>query len=228
MGGKTAIVLGLAVGVTAGALLVGGAVMLVPASKLPGALAAPSSPATQPLPASPSAPVTATPAASTTPATNPSAGASPSGADAAFGVGAAAPALVLPKLGGGTIDLAALRGKPVWVNFVASWCPSCQDELPRMNGFAARYAEQGLSVVLVDVREDEATVEAFRKGVGTALPTALDANGTAQDAWGALALPVHFWVDAEGIVRAGALGGIGPDVMAQNLQTILPGVTVTP
>ncbi len=45
---------------------------------------------------------------------------------------------------------------------------------------------------------------------------------------GALALPVHFWIDTDGIVRDAALGGIGPDVMAAGLGTILPGVTVTP
>ena len=48
------------------------------------------------------------------------------------------------------------------------------------------------------------------------------------EAWDAIALPVHFWIDAEGIVRDGALGGIGPDVMAEGLETILPGVDVTP
>ena len=46
-------------------------------------------------------------------------------------------------------------------------------------------------------------------------------------AWDALALPVHFWIDKDGIVRDGALGGIGPDVMATGLKTILPGVDVT-
>ena len=91
-----------------------------------------------------------------------------------------------------------------------------------------RYAEQGLAVVLVDVREDAATVDALEKALGVRFPTALDANGAAQSDWGALALPVHFWVDAQGIVRAGALGGIGPDIMAQNLQTVRPGVKVTP
>jgi hypothetical protein len=44
----------------------------------------------------------------------------------------------------------------------------------------------------------------------------------------ALALPVHLWVDRGGVVRAGALGGIGAGVMARNLGTILPGVAVTP
>lgn len=131
-------------------------------------------------------------------------------------------------MGGGSIDLAALRGKPVWVNFMGTYCPPCQDELPRMAGFAARYADTGLVVVPVDVKEDAATVQAFMDDLDVSFPTGLDADGAAQAAWRALALPVHFWVDAEGIVRYGALGGIGPDVMAEGLATILPGVTVTP
>jgi len=60
------------------------------------------------------------------------------------------------------------------------------------------------------------------------LTAALDTDGSAQAAWGAIRLPVHLWIDENGIVRDGALGGIGPDVMAQGLQAILPGVTVTP
>ena len=59
-------------------------------------------------------------------------------------------------------------------------------------------------------------------------PVGLDTDGTAQSDWGAYALPVHFWIDADGVVRDGALGGIGPDIMAKGLQTILPDVEVTP
>ncbi len=155
-------------------------------------------------------------------------GDSPSPALAGFHVGEPAPPLRLPQLGGGTVELAALRGKPVWVHFLATWCPPCQDELPLMNGYAARYADEGLVVVAVDVREDEGTVATFAERLGVTFPVALDTNGTAQRAWEAAALPVHFWVDADGVVRDGALGGIGPDVMAAGLRTILPGVEVTP
>jgi hypothetical protein len=96
-----------------------------------------------------------------------------------------------------------------------------------MAGFAARYESTGLVIVAIDVREDEATVNAFATQLGVALPIGLDVDGKAQDAWRAYALPVHFWIDADGIVRDGALGGIGPDVMAAGLKTILPGVDVT-
>ena len=217
MGGKTAIAAGLLAGVAAGVLALAAVLVLAPAPAAPDVVTPP--PSASPAPASPS-PVASS---SSSPVPSPSA----SGAGAAFGVGQPAPGLSVAQLGGGTIDLAALRGKPVWVNFMATWCPSCRDELPLMNGFAARYATTGLVVVAVDVREDESTVDAFFKSVGVSLPTGLDVDGTAQRAWGAWALPVHFWIDKDGIVRDGALGGIGPDVMAEGLRSLLPGVDVT-
>ena len=145
-----------------------------------------------------------------------------------FHVGQPAPPLRLPQVGGGTFDLAELRGKPVWVNFMRTDCPPCIDEFPLMNGFAIRYSSTGLAVVAVDIRETEAVAGAFARSLEAQFPVVLDADGAAQEAWQAIVLPVHFWIDADGIVRDGALGGIGPDLMAQGLSTILPGVTVTP
>jgi cytochrome c biogenesis protein CcmG/thiol:disulfide interchange protein DsbE len=150
------------------------------------------------------------------------------GAQAGFHVGEPAPPLVVAQLGGGTIDLATLRGTSVWVNFMQTTCPECVDEFPLMNSFEGRYGDKGLVVIAVDVREDEGTVASFVNRLGATFPVGLDSDGKAQQAWGVIAMPIHFWIDRDGIVRAGALGGIGADVMAENLGTILPGVTVTP
>lgn len=251
MGGKTAIAAGLVMGAVVGAALVGGVVFLLPG--VPPSEAAPlatpaapsagpssspvasASPSAEPSGSSPSAapPSTGPSAPAASPGASLSAPASPGPSSAAatgdlFGVGSPAPALVVPKVGGGTIDLAKLRGKPVWVTFVATKCPSCQDELPLMGGFAVRYADTGLQVVAVDVKEDEASVKAFMDGLGVVFPAGLDADGKASAAWGSYAPPVHFWIDRDGIVRYGALGGIGPDTMAMGLQKILPEVPVTP
>jgi thiol-disulfide isomerase/thioredoxin len=133
----------------------------------------------------------------------------------------------LPLVGGGTVNLADLRGQSVWVNFMATWCEPCRDEFPLMSVFQARYEEEGLVVLAVDVREEEASVKAFVDEVGGLFQVALDTDGAAQREWGAAALPIHFWIDAEGIVRDGALGGIGPDAMVEGLQAILPGVEVS-
>jgi cytochrome c biogenesis protein CcmG, thiol:disulfide interchange protein DsbE len=215
MWARLSIVAGLVVGVAVAALVLGGMVAFAP------------DPPPRSTPAPSVAVVSARPSvvASVAPTPAPSGSA---GGGAAFHVGEPAPALVVPQVGGGTIDLAGLKGKPVWINFMATWCPPCQDEFPLMNGFAARYASNGLVIIAVDVREEEGAVAAFADQLNATFPLGLDADGKAAETWDALALPVHFWIDAEGVVRDGALGGIGPDVMAAGLKTILPGVDVTP
>ena len=219
MWARLSIVAGLVVGVAAAGLLLGGLLALAPETPLPS-VAAPSA-----------AVASATPSlAPVSPSPGGSALAAPSSAASgtALHVGQPAPPLVVPQVGGGTIDLASLKGMPVWINFMATSSPSSKDEFPLMNGFAARYVDQGLVVIAVDVQEDEATVAAFAEGLGATFPVGLDADKAAAVAWDALALPVHFWIDAEGIIRDEAPGGIGPDVMAEGLKTIMPGVDVTP
>ena len=214
---------GLGLGAAAALAILVAIVVLVPEPLSAGSGPSASAPAASP---GASAPIGSPTVGSAAPAT-----AGPGGTvdpNAAFHVGQPAPALSLPQLGGGRIELAALRGQPVWLTFMATTCPSCRDEFPLMTGFAARYAQSGLVVIAIDVREDEGLVAAFAQGLNAAIPIGLDADGTAGAAWGAVALPVHFWIDRDGVIRAGALSGIGPDIMATDLQTILPGVTVTP
>lgn len=233
MGGRAAIAAGLVAGVLTGGMALGGIILLTPGPIgpiVPAVSAPPASASQAPGTAGPSPAGSPDASSSSSPVASPSATALPlaSGGKTSFGVGAPAPSLSVPQLGGGRIDLATLRGKPVWVNFMATWCPPCRDELPLMAGFAARYSTTGLVVIAIDVQEDEATVQAFAKAIGVTFPVGLDADGKAQGTWGAYALPVHFWIGADGVVRDGALGGIGPDLMAAGLKTILPGVNVTP
>jgi cytochrome c biogenesis protein CcmG/thiol:disulfide interchange protein DsbE len=216
MESRVAIAAGLGSGVLVAVLLIVGLVALGP------------DPAAAPISPAPSgSPGAASPTAASLASAPPSGSTVPSPGDAAFHIGEPAPPLVVPQAGGGTIDLAALRGKPVWVNFMRTDCPPCRDEFPQMNGFYVRYEDKGLVVVAIDVREDERTITDFAKGLNTTFPIGLDSDGSAERAWEAVVLPVHFWVDAEGIIRDGALGGIGPDIMAEGLRKIMPGVDIT-
>ncbi len=210
------IVAGLLAGVFVAVIALSAIVVLAPD---PGAAIA--SPSLPTLPAThPPEPPEAATAGSASP------GASPSG-PVGFHIGELAPALAVAQVGGGTIDVAALRGKPLWIYFMSTTCPSCKDEIPLMNGVATRYASTGLVIIAVDVREDEGTVAEFAGQLGAKFPFGLDTDGTAQRAWGAVSLPVHFWIDKTGIVRDGALGGVGQDVLARGLDQILPGVKIT-
>ncbi len=245
---RLAAVAGIVAGLATAALVFGAIFALAPEPTSP-ASPTPASPAptlNASLPATPAASGPG-PSPGSGPSTSPAA-ASPSGApelsrapepsvvpptaptasdDAArlFHIGEQAPALVVPQLGGGTIDLAALRGRPVWVYFWATWCPSCGDEFPLMNGLAVRRADDGLVILAIDVRESEDMVAAFANRYSLAFPVGLDGDGSAGAAWGAIALPVHYWVDASGVIRAGATGGIGEDVMTESLAKVLPSVS---
>jgi cytochrome c biogenesis protein CcmG, thiol:disulfide interchange protein DsbE len=247
---RLSIIAGLLTGVAVAALVIGGILVLAPGpvapptrapvpsvslgppSPSPSATASPSglgAPSASASGASPSGSGASPSGSGASPSGASPSGASPSGSGAAlFHVGEPAPTLVVPQVGGGTIDLANLRGKPVWVNFMGSYCPPCVDEFPLMDRFFGRHADDGLVVIAVDIKEDEGTAAAFAGGLGATFPLGLDRDGSASQRWGALALPVHFWIDKAGIIRDGALGGIGPDIMARGLRTIMPGVDVQP
>jgi len=177
--------------------------------------------------ASPSASPTA--AASPSQSASPTAGASASGsAEVGLQPGQLAPPLEVDRLDGGTINLAALRGQAVWLNFLASWCPPCYDELPRMESYWGRLKDKGLVIVGVDIKESREEAEALVKQVGVTFPIGVDPTSTTETYWSAYAMPVHFWIDRDGVVRAFAFGGIGPDQMEDGLRTILPEEFPTP
>jgi len=238
---RVAILVAMLAGVVTMVVLIGVVVAIAPPVDHPVPRASSSAPS----PAPPSAPPASTAPASPSVAPPSSNGASPGGSSvgssagipspsstdplaAQFHLGQPAPPLVVARLGGGTIDLSKLRGKPVWLDFMGTYCPASRTEFPLMAGFATRYASTGLVVVAVDVAESATTVAAYAKTLGATFPIGLDPNGTAQRAWGAIVLPLHYWIGQDGVIRAGAYGGLSAAEMAANLQQILPGVSVTP
>jgi thiol-disulfide isomerase/thioredoxin len=222
MGSRLSIAAGLVAGVVVAFVLLVAFIFVGPDPGRPRASAEPSAPPEVAASASPVATAIASGGSA-------SPGASGGSGDIAnFHIGEPAPALVVPQVGGGTIDLTVLKGQPVWINFMQTTCEPCIEEFPRMNGFAARYADQNLVVIAIDIREEEGAVAAFAQSLNATFPLGLDTDGAAQQAWGAYGLPVHYWIDKDGVVQDGALGGIGPDIMARGLGKIMPGVEVTP
>jgi cytochrome c biogenesis protein CcmG, thiol:disulfide interchange protein DsbE len=216
---KLAVLLGAVVGLLLGALAVGALLAtlserepLIPPAPTP--TVAPGEFGLYTPPPSP----TPTPSPSPTPSPRP-------GATISVGTepGQRAPALVLPHLAGGTIDSRQVNDRPLWVNFMATWCPPCRDELPMMQGFALRLDDQ-IEVILVDVAEDPDTVLNFMLELGVDLPVALDEDGSTQRDWGAFALPVHFLIDEEGIVQEVVFGGAPREIYIEALQTVLPDI----
>ncbi|MBA3627061.1 MAG: TlpA family protein disulfide reductase [Chloroflexi bacterium] len=198
---------------------------MVAAPSVTPPVAAPTEPMSEP---TPSVSFT-TPAPSPLPTTSPGPSPSPSPGDPQVGVavGDIAPPLRLAQLGGAEVDTEALRGQPLWVNFMATWCPPCREELPIMDRLQRDLGDR-MTIIVVDVEEDADTVASFFNSLEVALPVALDEDGRAQEAWNAVALPVHYWIDEEGRVGGVLYGGAGPEQFIEGIETVLPDAGVEP
>jgi cytochrome c biogenesis protein CcmG/thiol:disulfide interchange protein DsbE len=115
-------------------------------------------------------------------------------------VGQLAPPFSLPAAGGGTVTLAALRGRPLLLNFWATWCPDCRAELTALG--RVRAAEGGRAAVVgVDVQQAAGPVRLFLAQQGVGWPVVLDAQGQLAAEYGVEDLPTTFFIDARGVIR---------------------------
>jgi cytochrome c biogenesis protein CcmG/thiol:disulfide interchange protein DsbE len=122
----------------------------------------------------------------------------------------AAPRLTLPRLDGeGSIGLASYRGRPVVVNFWASWCVPCRDEAPVLERTWATHRSRGLVVLGVDASDDFAgDARKFARTLGLTYPLVRDPRGSTLGHWGVGNLPTTFFVDRRGRVVGRVLGSI--------------------
>jgi peroxiredoxin len=135
-------------------------------------------------------------------------------------IGSPAPNWTEPKAGGGTLELASLKGKAVYLNFFATWCPPCNEEAPAINALQQKYGPQGLQVVGVDVLENAASAEKFMTEHKLTYPALAD-SGALRDEYNINGLPVHVFIDRAGIVKNIVVGELSPSEMDENVQRIL-------
>jgi cytochrome c biogenesis protein CcmG/thiol:disulfide interchange protein DsbE len=136
--------------------------------------------------------------------------------------GQAAPEIDLQTIDGQRLTLSSLRGRPVLVNFWASWCPPCRDEFPLMAQAYADHAADGLEILGIVHADTAAGAEAFAAEEGATWPMLQDPDETAWQAYMGIGLPTSFFIDAEGIVRGVSFGGFTPDGLDSLLAAILP------
>jgi len=116
------------------------------------------------------------------------------------------PPLALNDLAGRPHTLADHRGKVVLVNFWATWCEPCRDEMPSMQRLQERLAGRPFAILAVNHGESAARVSEFVKRAAVDFTVLLDPNQEAPRAWRVRVLPASFLVDAAGRVRYSVIG----------------------
>jgi thiol-disulfide isomerase/thioredoxin len=128
-------------------------------------------------------------------------------------------------LDGNPVQLAALRGKAVWLNFWASWCPPCQFETPVLRDIHDAYGDQGLEVVGVSVRESSAdNVRAYAEKYQLGYTIAADVTGAVYDAYRLNGIPTSFFIGPEGAIHAIVNGPLNEAAARAQVEALLASV----
>ena len=135
--------------------------------------------------------------------------------------GDAAPAFRLDKASGGSVSLSDYKGKPLYVNFFASWCVPCNDEAPSVASLYGKYKSKGFNVLGVNVLEDKSKALAFAQQYKWPFTVAL-ANDTMSSNYGVnVGLPVHIFIDKHGKISTYRLGQMDPSEIDAAIRKIL-------
>ena len=120
--------------------------------------------------------------------------------------GGATPPLELSDLDGKTHRLADYRGRAVLVNFWATWCEPCREEMPSFERLRAALESQRVTVLAVNLAEPEARIRRFLDTMPLGYPVLLDRDGTTARAWQARVLPATYILAPDGTIRYRHLG----------------------
>jgi cytochrome c biogenesis protein CcmG/thiol:disulfide interchange protein DsbE len=127
----------------------------------------------------------------------------------------------LPDVDGNEIALSSLTGKPVIINFWATWCPPCRLEMPELQEAFEAYQDQGLVVLVVNQQEQAEDVRAFFDEMGFTYTPLMDSKGEVGRAYGVVGLPSTFFVDRSGTISAVHRGIISREQIDSYLAEIL-------
>jgi peroxiredoxin len=125
----------------------------------------------------------------------------------------------LPDLDGNQVALTEFQGKPVIINFWATWCPPCRLEMPEFQRAYEAYEEDDLVILAVNEAEQSEVVDSFfYEEMGYTYTPLLDEEGEVAEAYGAIGLPATFFVDAAGEVTAVHRGLLTQGQLEQYLE----------
>lgn len=132
--------------------------------------------------------------------------------------GSLAPNFHMVLADGQYLSLADLQGQPVLINFWATWCSPCREEMPEL--LAAAHANPELVLLAVNVQEELARLEPFAVELGMSVPVLQDPTGDLRTRYGVRGLPTTIFIDRTGHIATIWQGQLTPELLAQQLAAL--------
>lgn len=138
-----------------------------------------------------------------------------------------APPFTLTLFDGSVLSLEDLRGKVVFLNFWASWCPPCRAEARTLEAASRKYREQGVVFVGVNIQDKEESAREFLAEFGITYPNGLDRGSRIAIGYGVWGLPETFFIDRDGRITYKHVGALGWKTITTKLEEAMQGVVST-
>jgi cytochrome c biogenesis protein CcmG/thiol:disulfide interchange protein DsbE len=138
-------------------------------------------------------------------------------------LGKPAPEFTLPLFEGGELALSQHLGRPIVINFWASWCPPCREEAVLLERSWRSHRDAGVLFVGVDIQDTEEDARAFLRDFDITYPNGRDADGDITVDYGVIGLPVTFFVSRDGIVERRWVGALRGSVLAEWIEEMAAG-----
>jgi cytochrome c biogenesis protein CcmG/thiol:disulfide interchange protein DsbE len=135
--------------------------------------------------------------------------------------GAPAPDFTLMNISGTEVSLKDLKGKPVLINYWATWCVPCKDEMPAIEAAYQEHKDTGLTVLAVDADEGLTEVTSFVTSLDISFEVLMDPGSTVNELYRVRAYPTSFFVGRDGTIMAMQIGVMNEAQLAEHLAKIL-------
>lgn len=132
-----------------------------------------------------------------------------------------APDFSLTLLNGDSVQLSDYKGKPLFINFFASWCLPCREEIPALVKIQQEYEPKGVSFLAIAIDDTEKDVKNFIKRLGFSFPVGHDKTGVVKEAFGVYGLPTSFFISKESTINYFHPGGVNEGLLRHELDKLL-------